>query len=90
VSAFATVHAAQRGPVVPPNLGGPHFRRTGLAPRRAAMPRGPCETAILSPTLWRIDNKTFANDAVHRLSVDVGPNHFKFELVICGIASRLA
>ena len=39
-------------------------------------------------TLWRIDNKTFANDMVYRLPVDTGPNNFEFERVISG--QRLA
>ena len=34
--------------------------------------------------LWRIDNNTLANDEVHYLLVDVGPNHFEFERVISG------
>ena len=38
----------------------------------------------LSTTLWRIENNTFANDTVHRLPVDIGPNHFEFERVISG------
>jgi hypothetical protein len=38
----------------------------------------------LFPTLRRMDNDTFANDTVHRLPVDVGPNHFEFERVISG------
>ena len=46
------------------------------------MSRGPA--GRLFPTLWLIDNSTFANDAVHRLSVDVGPNPFECELVISG------
>jgi hypothetical protein len=35
-------------------------------------------------TLWRVDNNTLANDTIHRLPVDVGPNHFEFERVISG------
>src|ERR1700726_4062468 len=46
------------------------------------MSRGPA--GRLFPTLWLIDNSTFANDVVHRLSVDVGPNPFECELVISG------
>ena len=37
-----------------------------------------------SSMLWRIDNNTLANDEVHCLPVDVGPNHFEFERVIYG------
>jgi hypothetical protein len=39
-------------------------------------------------TLWRIDNDTLANDLVHRLPVDAGPDHLEFELVVSG--QRLA
>jgi len=43
---------------------------------------------MFGSTLWRIDNNTLANGTVHRLPVDVGPNHFEFERVISG--QRLA
>src|ERR1700680_1171395 len=71
--------------------------RPRIAPRPAAVPGYIRPNSIrfqlfsyLSPgsTLWRIDNNTLANDTVHRLSVDIGPNHFEFELVISG--QRLA
>jgi hypothetical protein len=39
-------------------------------------------------TLWRIDNNTLANDLLHRLPVDAGPDQFEFELVVSG--QRLA
>ena len=39
-------------------------------------------------TVWLIDNNTLANDTVHLLPVDAGPNHFEFERVISG--QRLA
>jgi hypothetical protein len=40
------------------------------------------ESGLLFPTIWWLDDDTFANDAVHRLPVDIGPNHFEFEGVI--------
>src|ERR1700730_7566048 len=45
-----------------------------------------CKTS--GSTLWRIDNNTLANDTVHRLPVDIGPNPFEFERVKSG--QRLA
>jgi len=67
--------------------------RPRIAPRPAAVPGYIRPNSIrfqlfsyLSPgsTLWRIDNNTLANDEVHCLPVDVGPNHFEFERVISG------
>src|ERR1700692_119352 len=69
-----------RGPVVPSNSG-------GAMPSSSARTHGRCLAAParrLFPTLWRIDKNTLANNAVHCLPVDVGPNHFEFELVISG------
>src|SRR6267378_5933443 len=43
-----------------------------------------CPFCKMSGSLWRIDNNTLANDTVHLLPVDAGPNHFEFELVISG------
>ena len=42
---------------------------------------------LLFPTLWWLDDDTLANDAVHRLPVDIGPNYFEYELVISGRVS---
>ena len=39
-------------------------------------------------TLWWINDNPLANDLVHRLPADAGPDHFEFELVISG--QRLA
>jgi hypothetical protein len=37
---------------------------------------------MFGSTFWRIDNNTFANDLVYRLSVYVGLDSFEFERVI--------
>src|SRR5260370_42605434 len=85
MSGLGIVTGRARSPVVPSEFG-----RCNV-PSSSVPPHGRCLAAParrLFPTLWRIDNNTLANNAVHCLPVDVGPNHFEFELVISG--QRLA
>ena len=58
------------------------WRRNALVQRADARAMPPARW--LFPTLWLIDKNSLANNAVHCLPVDVGPNHFEFELVISG------
>src|SRR6266850_8506321 len=69
---------------------GPHYSEARSVPGYARTASGtnfrdkrPCYQTS-SSMLWRIDNNTLANDEVHCLLVDVGPNHFEFERVISG------